>query len=163
MADPDPTPDTDAKDAPPKKSKTGLLIGAVAALLFGGGSFYAVQSGMILAEAEVVDDHKPALEETALASFVAIDPLVISLGGQSQHQLRFNAQLEVAPAKQSDVENLMPRILDVLNGYLRAVDLADLQSPAALVKLRVQMLRRIQLITGDGHVKDLLITEFVFT
>lgn len=167
MADPDPNAETGAQDAPPKKSKKGLLIGAVAALLCGGGAFYAVNSGMILGAAEVAGEHgeddKPALEETELATFVPIDPMVISLGGQSQHQLRFNAQLEVASAKQSDVENLMPRILDVLNGYLRAVDVADLQSPTALVKLRVQMLRRIQLVTGDGHVKDLLITEFVFT
>lgn len=167
MADPDPNSETGAEDAPPKKSKKGLLIGAVVALLCGGGAFYAVHSGMILGAAEVADDHaegqKPVLEETKLATFVPIDPMVISLGGHSQHQLRFNAQLEVASAKQSDVENLMPRILDVLNGYLRAVDVADLQSPTALVKLRVQMLRRIQLVTGDGHVKDLLITEFVFT
>lgn len=167
MADPDPNAETGAQDAPPKKSKKGLLIGAVAALLCGGGAFYAVNSGMILGATEVAGEHgeddKPVLEETELATFVPIDPMVISLGGQSQHQLRFNAQLEVASAKQSDVENLMPRILDVLNGYLRAVDVADLQSPTALVKLRVQMLRRIQLVTGDGHVKDLLITEFVFT
>ena len=167
MADPDPDAETGAEDAPPKKSKKGLLIGAVVAALGGGGAFYAVNSGMILGAADVADTHegedKPMLEDTKLASFVPIDPLVISLGGQSQHQLRFNAQLEVASEKQADVENLMPRILDVLNGYLRAVDVADLQSPTALVKLRVQMLRRIQLVTGDGHVKDLLITEFVFT
>jgi len=167
MADPEPNAETGADEAPPKKSKKGLLIGAVAALLCGGGAFYAVNSGMILGAAEVedahADDHAPMLEDTTLAGFVPIDPLVVSLGGQSQHQLRFNAQLEVAPEKQADVENLMPRILDVLNGYLRAVDVADLQSPTALVKLRVQMLRRIQLVTGDGHVKDLLIMEFVFT
>lgn len=167
MADPDPNDETDAQDAPPKKSKKGLLLGAVAALLCGGGAFYAVQSGLILGaeveEAAHGDDHETPLEETKLAAFVPVDPLVISLGGRSQYQLRFMAQLEVAPEKQSDVENLMPRILDVLNGYLRAVDVADLQSPTALVKLRVQMLRRIQLVTGDGHVKDLLITEFVFT
>jgi flagellar FliL protein len=49
----------------------------------------------------------------------------------------------------------------VLNGYLRAVDAADLEDPAALVRVRAQMLRRVQLVTGEGRVRDLLVTEFL--
>ena len=56
---------------------------------------------------------------------------------------------------------LLPRIVDVMNGYLRALDAAELENPAALVRLRAQMLRRIQIVTGEGRVRDLLITEFV--
>jgi flagellar protein FliL len=56
----------------------------------------------------------------------------------------------------------MPRITDALNTYLRALEARDLQQPAATVWLRAQMLRRIQLVTGEGRVRDLLITEFVF-
>jgi flagellar FliL protein len=153
------------EEAPaPKKSKKGLLIGLVAAAVLGGGAFYAVFSGMILApKTEVAKEEGPVLEDTKKATFVELDPIVVSLGRSSSHQLRFNAQLEVEPSKQEDVANLMPRILDVLNGYLRAVDIAELQEPSALIRLRVQMLRRIELVTGEGHVKDLLITEFVFT
>jgi flagellar FliL protein len=55
----------------------------------------------------------------------------------------------------------MPRVLDVLNSYLRAVEVAELEDPAALVTLRAQMLRRIQLVTGPDRVRDVLITEFV--
>ncbi len=60
-----------------------------------------------------------------------------------------------------DVTKLVPRIVDVLNGYLRAVDLHDIEDRSALVRLRAQMLRRIQLVTGDGRVRDLLVMEFV--
>ena len=56
---------------------------------------------------------------------------------------------------------LMPRVLDVLNTYLRAVEVRDLEEPAALARLRAQMLRRIQVVTGEGRVRDLLIAEFV--
>jgi flagellar FliL protein len=52
-------------------------------------------------------------------------------------------------------------VLDVLNTYLRAVQARDIEDPAALARLRAQMLRRIQVVTGDGQVRDLLITEFV--
>ena len=55
----------------------------------------------------------------------------------------------------------MPRILDVLNTYLRAVEVRDLEQPASLARLRAQMLRRVQVVTGEGRVRDLLITEFV--
>ena len=56
---------------------------------------------------------------------------------------------------------LLPRILDVLNGYLRAIAVSEIESPAGLVRLRAQLLRRIQIVTGEGRVRDLLVTEFV--
>lgn len=159
MSDEEPAED----EVAPKKSKKGLLIGLVVALLGGGGAFYAVFSGMVLAPETELADEQPEIEKTDVATFVPIDPLVISLGRTSQRQLRFQAQIEVHTDAQSAVENVMPRIVDVLNGYLRAVDLEDLENPSALVVLRGQMLRRIELVTGKGHVKDLLITEFVLT
>jgi len=41
------------------------------------------------------------------------------------------------------------------------VETKDLEDPLALVRLRAQMLRRVQMVTGEGRVRDLLITEFV--
>jgi flagellar FliL protein len=73
----------------------------------------------------------------------------------------FTAQLEVEPAYSQEVTDLMPRIVDVLNGYLRAVKVAELEDPTALIRLRAQMLRRVQVVVGDGRVKDILIMEFV--
>ena len=61
----------------------------------------------------------------------------------------------------TEIEALEPRILDVLNTYLRAVDLELLQDRRALLMLRAQMLRRVQVVTDDQAVKDLLITEFI--
>jgi flagellar FliL protein len=88
--------------------------------------------------------------------------MIISIGrgGLARH-LRFEAQLEVDPARASEVTTLMPRVVDVLNGYLRAVDVSDLEDPASLVRLRAQMLRRVQIVTGEGAVRDLLVMEFV--
>ena len=145
---------------PKKKSKLPLILGLVLFLALGGGGFYAVYSGLILA---------PATETTAVDSgaapeiaFVPIEPVVISLGQVADnHHLKFAAQLEVERAAESEVTRLLPRIVDVLNGYLRAVEVAELEDPDALVRLRSQMLRRIQIVTGDGQVRDLLVTEFV--
>ena len=95
-------------------------------------------------------------------AFVPMEPIAISLApGSSARLLRFTGQLEVAPESAAEVAGLMPRVLDVLNTYLRAVEVRDLEQPASLVKLRAQMLRRVQVVTGEGKVRDLLITEFV--
>lgn len=153
------------EDAPKKKSKKGLLIGLVLALVLGGGGFFAVYSGLILgAPADTAQADKPAEEVAALPpiSFVPIDPLVISLGnGSNSKHLRFRASLEVEPQYEEDVTKLVPRVLDVLNSYLRAVEMRDIEDPSSLIMLRAQMLRRIQLVTGEGRVRDLLIMEFV--
>lgn len=149
---------------PKKKSKLPLIIGLVLFLVLGGAGFFAVYSGMILAPAEDAAHQAEAEAEPVENdfAFVAIPSLTISLGAHEENRhLRFTAQLEVSKAKQQAVTDLMPRILDVVNGYMRAVEMSDLQDPDALVRLRSQMLRRIQIVTGEGFVRDLLVTEFV--
>jgi flagellar FliL protein len=159
MADAEPV----GENAPKKKSKLPLIIGLVLMLALGGGGFFAVYSGMILGSheetlVEAQGDTPVAIPEIA---FVALDPLVISLSGTSARHLRFSAQLEVAKAYVADIELLKPRVMDVLNGYLRAVDMTSLEDPSALIRLRAQMLRRVQIVTGEGRVRDLLVIEFV--
>ena len=155
---------------PKKASKMPLIIGLVLAIVGGGGGFFAVKTGMLdgsggseaaHAEEQTDDVDSPATSAVDVA-FVALDPLVISLprSGSRAH-LRFAAHLEVDPAYAAEVEAVKPRIIDVLNGYLRAVELAELEDPTALVRLRAQMLRRVQIVTGEGRVRDFLIMEFV--
>ena len=55
---------------------------------------------------------------------------------------------------------VMARALDA--GAAMVNDVSALtQDPAALPRLRAQMLRRIQVVLGEGKVRDLLVTEFV--
>ena len=145
-----------------KKSKLPLILGLVLFLALGGGGFYAVFSGLILGQAapdSTAGEHASELPDIA---FVPLEAVTINLGevADSIH-LKFAAQLEVNASRESEVQLLKPRILDVLNGYLRAVEVAELSDPHALVRLRSQMLRRIQIVTGEGRVRDLLVTEFV--
>lgn len=151
------------QDDPPKKaSKKPLLIGLILAILLGGGGFYATWSGMILGGGETAEHgEKPPTSLSGIA-FVPLEPMIVSLGpdAASEH-LRFTAQVEVVDTAVHDVTLLVPRILDVLNSYLRAIDTASIEDPQAMARLRAQMLRRIQIVTGEGRVRDLLITEFV--
>ena len=155
-------------NAPRKASKLPVLLGLVLAIIGAGGGFFAVQTDIFGAstDSESTGEDAAALDanDTPAVSFVAIDPLVISLphAGGRDH-LRFAAQLEVPPAYAAEVEAIKPRIIDVLNGYLRAIEIASLEDPATLTRLRAQMLRRIQVVSGPGRVTDLLIMEFVLS
>ncbi|MCZ4261371.1 flagellar basal body-associated FliL family protein [Limimaricola sp. G21655-S1] len=150
-------------DTPRRKRGLPLILGLVLALMGGGGGFFAVSSGMLGGgTVEEPESEAPAMPEATPASFVPLDPLVINLPpGSGRRLLRFAAQIEVAPEHAAEVESLRPRIVDVLNTYLRAVELADLEDPAALTRLRAQMLRRVQVVAGAGRVRDLLVMEFV--
>ncbi len=146
-------------DAPKKRSKKPLLLGLVLALVLGGGGFYATFAGLILGGHPNAESIPGPL--TGIA-FVPLDTIVVSLGRNSgSEHLRFTAQLEVVDSAAKDVTTLTPRILDVVNSYLRAIDTASIEDPHAMARLRAQMLRRIQVVTGEGRVRDLLITEFV--
>jgi flagellar FliL protein len=148
-----------AETEPSRKGKLPLILGGVGAVILGGGAFYVTYSGLLFGPPSPPPQ---AQQQMAGIGFVPLPSLVISLGsaGRNTH-LRFSSQIEVNDAYRAEVEHLQPRILDVLNSYLRAVEPAELEDPTALVRLRAQMLRRLQIVTGEGRVRDLLITEFV--
>lgn len=150
------------EEEPKKKSKMPLIIGLVLALVGGGAGFGIVAAGLLGGGEEKVEEEEKPKQEPEDVAFIPLDPLIISVGdaGQTRH-LRFQAQLEVAPSDVPVVTTVLPRVTDILNGYLRAVDVADIEDPASLVKLRAQMLRRVQIVVGEGLVSDLLVSEFV--
>lgn len=144
-----------------KRSKKPMIIGIFLAFLLGGVGFYGTWSGMILGESEQAHEGEEVAPMPDIA-FVPVESLLISLGpGEADRHLRFTSQLEVAAPHAEEVTHLLPRIVDVMNGYLRAIDTTQFDDPAALVRMRAQMLRRVQIVTGEGRVRDLLVTEFV--
>lgn len=160
----------DTETAPEAKpSKRPLMIGIVLALLGAAAGFYTMWSGLIpLGGGHGSIAQGPAAGASASDApmgdlvFVPVVPVVVSVGqGAARSHLRFAAELEVKAAHKSDVENLMPRIVDVTNTYLRALKLADIEDAQALIRLRAQLLRRMQVVTGEGRINDLLIMEFV--
>ncbi len=165
--------DTELEEAPPRKRGMlmPLILGLVLAVAAGGGGYWAVTSGPLAAVfgdsgAGAEDDGAEMAEaqpqEYAPVAFVALETLVVSLGPESSAQhLVITAHLEVDPAYYDEVTTLSPRVLDVMNSYLRVVGVHELSEPTSLIRIRAQLLRRIQVVTGTGRVRDLLITQFV--
>lgn len=171
-------PEDPGAEAQPKRRSKVLLLAVVAALLLGGGGFYVVYSRLIdlrflgsgggqaahgetAAEngaGDLSEAHHPAAE----TAFVALDPLVISLGPQSpSRHLKVVLVVETPRDRSAEVDAVRPRIVDMLNVFLRAVDEREFELPQAMERLRAQMLRRVQLVSPEGAVLDLLIQEFL--
>ena len=150
-----------------KSAKAGIIVGCVLALAGAAGGFYLTRSGL-LPFAQQPKDHADEGAEKATPvkalpaiSYVDLPPVIVAVNtGESRH-LKFHAQLEVNDPYAKDVESMLPRIMDVLNGYLRALEVSDFEDSLALVRIRGHLQRRIEIVVGDGRVRDVLITEFV--
>jgi flagellar FliL protein len=154
---------SDGSEKPSKSIKKPLIFGLLLAVA-GGAAGYLGGARMWQGEP---DSSEPVAQKDLPAAlqgitFVPIEPMIVSLGsGQSARHLRFTAQIEVPEQYQTDVIQLMPRILDMLNGYLRTIEAEDLERNFALARLRSHILSRLYAITGENRVSDVLITEFV--
>lgn len=141
-----------------------MLIGALLAVAGGLGGYFASSTGLIFAPEST--QAKPAehtsKESYADVAFVPLEPITVSLPrGSAYNHLLFRAELDVNKAHESEVRTVLPRIVDVLNSYLRAVEVSDIQETASLTRLRAQMLRRAQIVAGPDRINDLLVMEFV--
>ncbi len=110
--------------------------------------------------ADSKQETKPA-KALPSVSFVDLPPVIIAVKANDSRHLKFHAQLEVHSDYAGDVEKMKPRIMDVLNSYLRAVEMSDLEDSLALVRIRGHLLRRIGIVVGEGRVRDVLVMEFV--
>ncbi|MCL1628877.1 flagellar basal body-associated FliL family protein [Roseibaca sp. V10] len=155
---------TGSADETPKKKKALLpiLVGMLGACLLGGGGFYMVYSGLILSAGNTAEGSSVAPQNRPAPTYMMIEQLTLSLAtpGPSQH-LRLSAHIEIAEGRLTDAELFRPRFLSVINTYLRAIDPSDLEDPTALLRLRAQLLRRLQMVAGEDLVNDFLITEFI--
>lgn len=164
------TTDLEDEDAAPKKGGGKLMvIILVVSLLLGGGGFYAAFSGLapkpgFLGGEEQAADEKesPKAPVESGIAFMPLGEIVIPLSPNARaRHLLMEAEIEVDIAELENIEQLRPRILDMFNTYLRAIDETDLDDPSAVIRLRAQLLRRISVVTAPARPRDLLITAFI--
>ena len=154
-------------EVPEKSGKKGMIIGVILAIAGAAGGYFLTTSGLLpfggkpaamAAEDKGADTPAKALPKV---SFVDLAPVIVSVDTGDSRHLKFHAQLEVNAQYQADVEKMKPRIMDVLNGYLRAIEVSDLEDSLALMRIRGHLLRRIEIVVGEGRVRDVLVMEFV--
>ncbi len=98
------------------------------------------------------------------ATFLVLEPMIVSIQpiGRSKH-LKVSLVLETDDDGADALQQNGFYVQDVLNTFLRSVDVAVLEDPASMSRLRAQILRRIRAIVPDAEITNVLITEFVLT
>ena len=163
----------DGADAPEdggsKRKKLILFIVLPLLLLIGVGVGVAVMLGLFSSEPPAnVDEEQTQVEEvvapTVQTTFFEIPDLRVNLNtsGRKSVFLKIKISLEIAdPADIDTVNQLLPRIVDNFQVYLRELRVQDLQGSAGMYRLHEELLRRVNIAVRPAKVKDVLFKEML--
>ncbi|MDO9462020.1 MAG: flagellar basal body-associated FliL family protein [Alphaproteobacteria bacterium] len=155
---------------PAKKRLSGKFITLYIALpllllLFGGGVgayFLGVFGSSGEEHAESADGEHG--EEKQKAVFYDLPEILVNLNssGKKETYLKIRIALEIDnPKVQTDLAPLMPRIVDNFQVFLREMRVEDLSGSAGMVRLKEELLQRINLSVQPIKVRDVLFKEML--
>jgi flagellar FliL protein len=86
----------------------------------------------------------------------------INTAGRTKNFLKMRVSLELANETDINrIENVLPRIVDNFQVYLRELRLEDLQGAAGMYRLREELLNRVNAAVRPAQVKDVLFKEMI--
>jgi flagellar FliL protein len=147
------------------KMKMMITGGALLVLLLGGGAaYYFLFTGS--------DDAVPG-DQTAEADLPIIAPTVafmdipdlivnIQSADGTPAYLKLGVSLEIANAEQKPgLQAVMPRVVDQFQSYLRELRIDDLKGSAGVLRLKEELLRRINVAATPYKIRDVLLKEMI--
>ena len=143
-----------------------LIAGLVLLLLIGAGGGAAVMLGVFDSPPDESEQAEAPVEVQLEpeAVFLEIPDLIVNLNstGRKATFLKIKIALEVENAEEVDeINQVLPRIIDNFQVYLRELRVTDLQGSAGLYRLREELLRRVNLAARPSKVKDILFKEML--
>ncbi len=143
-----------------------LLIIAAAGLviLLGGGGagvYFLLFSGSDGQAAQNETSVPVTPPEVAYADMPDIIVNIQSADGSPAY-LKLSTSLELDTAEEkAGMTALMPRIVDQFQGYLRELRIDDLKGSAGVLRLKEELLRRINVAAAPYRVRDVLLKEMI--
>ena len=151
------------------KKKLLIIIGAVVVLLLIGGGAAVFFSGMLDSEeteekVEVEGVEGTQGEKAKKTFFIELDEMVVNLNTTERRQSLLKIKVSLEVAEQSDVnqiQELIPRVVDNFQTYLRELRLDDLRGSAGIYRLREELLTRINVAVEPAKVNAVLFKEMI--
>jgi flagellar FliL protein len=142
-----------------------LMLGAAAGAYFSGvlDPVFAMFGGSGDKQAEDAPPPPPS-DPLAAAVFFDLPEMLVNLNttGRKQSFLKIRVSLELGAAADSKrIEQVMPRIVDAFQVYLRELRLEDLQGAAGMYRLREELLLRVNTAARPARVNDVLFKEML--
>lgn len=91
---------------------------------------------------------------------IELSEITVSIRNEKQ-VLRIGIALEAPYDLLSTIDPDDPRLRDAFMGYLRAIDVVQLEDAAFMAQLRAHLLRRSNLVLNTDSVHSVLITDFL--
>ncbi len=149
--------------APPKKKLSGkvlVLYVALPLLLLIGAGVGLFFSGILGGSSH---EEAAAPEVAAAPVFYDLPDFLVNLSGPPpQHYLKMRVTLQIAnPEIAKTLDAQMPRVLDSFQTFLRELRPEDLQGSDGMLRLKEELLRRINLVLDPTIVSDVLFKEII--
>jgi flagellar protein FliL len=148
------------------KNKKVLLIGAPVLLLLLGGGGGAAYFFLLKPHGDAA---KTAKAEEApltppLVAFTDMQDILVNIqsndGTPAYLKLAVSLELDDDKAKAAFAP-LMPRVTDQFQAYLRELRVDDLKGSAGVLRLKEELLRRVNVAAAPYHVRDVLLKEMI--
>jgi len=145
-----------------KKLVLFVILPALLLLILGGvGAVFMLSGGEEAEEAAGEGAGQEAAKETV---FYDLPEMLVNLntGNKRASYLKISVSLELESAKHiPQLEAVLPRVVDNFQVYLRELRLEDLSGSAGLVRLKEELLIRVNVAAGDVPIRDVLFKEML--
>ena len=143
------------------------VVGGLLLVLGGGGAGYyfltpkpKTPDETALARVQTQAANLPA----ATAAFFDIPDIIVNIqtpdSAPAFLKLSVSLELDKAEAKTA-IEPVLPRIIDQFQTYLRELRVEDLRGSAGVMRLKEELLRRVNLAVAPTPVHDVLLKEMI--
>jgi len=152
---------------PPKKIPLKLIIIAISVLvLIGGGIFGAMKFGLIgkksIARHEGEEGNNP--ENAAVhGKIVGVDAFIVNLAdSEANRYLKATAQFELkSPEFEKKIKESDPLIRDTILALLSSKTMDQIRDIKGKIKLRQEIIARVNEILGTQAITQVYFTEFI--
>ena len=158
----------DVPKQPKKGGKKKLIVIALGVLLAlgAGGWFSGVIPSLLHGRGkETAEGHSGAATAAEAAPvFVDVPEMIANLnsGGRKAAYIKLRAKLELARKEDIPVvQNAMPRVVDLFQGYLREMRPEELRGTAGTYRLREELIGRTNVAAAPAKVTDVLFVELL--
>lgn len=167
MSDTDIDFDAGDEETGAKKKLSGKVIVlyiALPAIVVIGGLVGALFAFGILGGGGEAEEELAAVEEVAPPVFYDMPEFLVNMSAADGpiRYLKMRVAIEIPNADVlPEIELLMPRVVDGFQIYLRELRPEDLEGSAGIVRMKEELLRRINLAIEPHQIRDVLFKEVV--